>query len=102
MRILYGCIADELAVRFASDRGHSEIVVPVTTSGIGDAGLLLAAVGDGCRRSCPPPGGIAIQWHTSGGTAPGEDPAPEVAGQTVVDIRDLFDRYGVEDPRDEP
>ena len=99
MRILYGCIADELVVRFASDGGHGEIVVPVKTPNVDDAGLLVAA-GTGAILGIHvyPLRAFAVQRHSARRAAAEPNPGTEGANLIVTDIEDLFDGYGVDDP----
>jgi hypothetical protein len=99
MRLLYGEFADELVIRFDSNRYSLVAVVLVTTPKEDYAGLLV----EGDRGAVIgvhvyPLVAMAVERHPSWLAAAAPNPPPEVARGIVNDIRELFDRYGIGDP----
>jgi hypothetical protein len=99
MRILYGRVADELVVRFDSQRYPEPVVVPLTTPQYDYAGLIVDNdTGTVIGIHVYPLLAFAVKRHPAWRAAAAPDPAPEVATRIVGDIKSLFDAYGVEPP----
>ncbi len=99
MRVLYGAYADELVVRFDNARRRDVIVVPITTPADDYAGLMVDGdTGVVIGVHVYPLVAFAVQRHPAWRAATHPHPLPEVASLIVNDIKDLFDRYGIEDP----
>jgi hypothetical protein len=101
LRIVYGAIADELVVRFTAARHPDQVlVVPITTADRDDAGMLVAAdSGSVLGVHVYPLAAFAVTRHPTWQAATDPDPSPEVANRIVNDVKDLFDRYGIDDPK---
>lgn len=99
MKVVYGAIADELVIRFHGNRHFDTVVVPVTTPAIDYAGVLTdfssgAVVG----IHVYPLLAFAIQRHPSWKPLAEPDPPSEVVLRIIEDVKQLFDRFGVDDP----
>jgi hypothetical protein len=100
LRLVYGDFADELVVKL-DDAIHEEIVVPISTPGRDYAGLLVD-IDSGAVFGVHvyPLAAYAVERHPAWLAATTPNPAPSVATLIVRDIKNLFDRYGIE-PGDE-
>ncbi len=99
MRLLYGEGADELVIRFDNNRYGIVATVLITTPEEDYAGMLVegdhgAVIG----IHVYPLVAMAVERHPSWLSAAAPDPPSEVASTIVNDIRQLFDRYGIDDP----
>lgn len=99
MKVVYGTIADELVVRFERGRRYDTVVVPITTPDEDYAGVLTdfssgAVVG----IHVYPLLAFAAQVHPLWKPLAEQDPPPEAIARIITDVKDLFNRYGVDDP----
>jgi hypothetical protein len=99
MRLLYGAWADELVIRFDSNRYREVAVVYITTPKEDYAGMLVEGdLGAVIGVHVYPLVALAVERHPSWLAAAATNPPPEVAASIVNDIKRLFDRYGIADP----
>lgn len=99
MKVVYGAIADELVIRFSTDRRDDTVVVPVTTPDEDYAAVLVDFTsGSVAGVHVYPLLAFAIQVHPAWKPLAENNPPPEAVARIVTDIRELFDRYGIEDP----
>lgn len=102
MRVLYGTLADELVIRFSTDRHYDTVVVLISTPDEDYAGVLTdyssgAVVG----IHVYPLLAFAAQIHPMWKPLAERNPPPASVVRIVEDIKELFNRYGVGHPESE-
>lgn len=100
MRAVYGAFADELVIRFSPTHHHDMvIVVPITTPETDYAGVLVAAdSGAIIGVHVMPLAAYAAKLHPEWKLVGVAEPAPDAVRGLVEDIKNLFERFGIEDP----
>jgi hypothetical protein len=102
LRLVYGAEADEMVVLFDSDHHHWPAFVFVDTPDYDYAAVKVdGATGDVVGVMVYPLAAYAVEKHPEWREATKPNPDPMVAARIVSDIKDLFDRYGIETGPDE-
>jgi hypothetical protein len=102
LRLIYGAEADEMVVLFDNDRHHWPAFVFVDTPDYDYAAIKVdGATGDVVGVMVYPLAAYAVEKHPEWRAATKPNPGPTVAARIVSDIKDLFDRYGIETGPDE-
>jgi hypothetical protein len=102
MRLLYSDYADELVIRFDEERHHVPVYVLIATPDYDYAAVKVdGATGDIVGILVYPLAAYAAKRHPAWRAATKPNPDPSVAARIVNDIKDLFDRYGIETGSDE-
>jgi hypothetical protein len=102
LRLIYGAEADEMVVLFDTVRHHRPAFVFVDTPDYDYAAVKVdGATGDVVGVLVYPLAAYAVERHPAWHRATQPNPDPAVAARIVNDIKDLFDRYGIETGSDE-
>jgi hypothetical protein len=102
LRAVYGFEADELTIRFPDTPKRDIVVVYIATPETNYAALMVyQPTGEVIGVQTDYLENFAQFEHPAWQAALTERPSPEVASRIVRDIKDLFDRYGIETGDDE-
>jgi hypothetical protein len=102
LRLLYGELADEMVVLFDAARHQDPAYVLIATPDYDYAAVKVdGATGEVVGVMVYPLAAYAIEKHPEWRAATKPNPDPAVASRIVNDIKDLFDRYGIETGSDE-
>jgi hypothetical protein len=102
LRLLYGEFADELVVLFDEKRHQDPVYVLIATPDYDYAAIKVdGATGEVVGVMVYPLAAYAVERHPAWQAATEPNPDPAVAARIVSDIKDLFDRYGIETGSDE-
>lgn len=101
MRLVYGKFADELVVHFVDERHRFPVYVPIATPDYDYAAVEVdGRTGEIIGVMVYPLAAYAVKWHPAWRAAAKPNPDLSVAARIVSDIKDLFDRYGIETGED--
>ena len=97
LTVIYGELADELVIRFPSAPDRDIVIVHIDTPDIDYVGMLV-------RMDTGEVVGVHVNYlaifaaaqHPTWESMTDRDPDPAAALQIVEDIRNLFERYGLE------
>lgn len=95
-RMVYGGFVDELAVLFEGDRGRDGFFDFIATPGDVDYAAIKVDMNSGAVIGVMayPVAARAVGRHPAWREAMASDPPPETARRIVLDIKELYDRYG--------